>query len=180
MENFTIRPILPEDASSFWGLIHRNRERLKKYFPITTDAIQGMDSALSFIIKRLELSEQSSSYAFVIEQISPKEIVGYISIKSIDWKSGKGELAYYVSKDHEGKGLTSFAVAKIISIGFGQLGLNKLYARVGKENIGSHRVLKKNGFDLEGVLRKDYRNGEGALVDVHYYGIINEAIGVKS
>lgn len=52
---------------------------------------------------------------------------------------------------------------------FDCLGLRKLHARVADANIGSARVLEKNGFELEGRL-KDYYKIEGSYYDLMLFG----------
>jgi ribosomal-protein-serine acetyltransferase len=48
--------------------------------------------------------------------------------------------------------------------------MNKVYARVDPDNIASIRVLESCGFQQEGLLRKDFRTGDGRLLDVCYFG----------
>jgi len=51
--------------------------------------------------------------------------------------------------------VASFAIANIIQIAKEEFDLNKLYAGIASGNIGSGKVLKKNGFVIE-VTRKQY------------------------
>jgi RimJ/RimL family protein N-acetyltransferase len=47
-----------------------------------------------------------------------------------------------------------------------------VYARIAPDNPASIRVAEKCGFQHEGLLRKEYRAGNGELMDVLYYGIL--------
>ncbi len=59
-----------------------------------------------------------------------------------------------------------------INIAFNEVGLNKVYCRVAPNNIASNRVAQKNGFELEGVLKQEFRIQDGSLIDLNYYGLL--------
>ena len=48
------------------------------------------------------------------------------------------------------------ALSKILSHGFEQLGLNRIYAFVSIDNNRSNHLLEKLGFTLEGVVREKH------------------------
>ena len=72
---------------------------------------------------------------------------------------GKGERAhaaefgYWLGRTHWGKGTMTRAVALFTPWVMGELRLHRLYATVLAFNIGSARVLRRNGFLEEGVQR---------------------------
>jgi ribosomal-protein-serine acetyltransferase len=99
--------------------------------------------------------------------------IGMLFIKSLDWRIPKAELAYYIDKEYEGKGIISKALNNVIEFAFSVLKLNKLYLRVAPDNKGSRKVAEKNSFKIEGTLRNDFKTYEGALIDLLYYGLIN-------
>ncbi len=66
---------------------------------------------------------------------------------------GGAELGYWLAEDYWGKGLATRAVRLLVDYGFTRLGLARIEARVRTTNVPSLRVLEKNGFTREGVLR---------------------------
>ena len=61
--------------------------------------------------------------------------------------SRKGELTFVIGEtNYWGKGVASFAIAKMIEIEKAECNLNKLYTGITSGNIGSRKVLEKNGF----------------------------------
>ena len=68
------------------------------------------------------------------------------------------------------------ALAEMINYCFGTLKLNKLFLRSSPLNFGSIKAAEKNGFKLEGFMRKDFKNGNGVLIDIAYYGLLNKEI----
>lgn len=90
------------------------------------------------------------------------EHIGNIVIKGLTSIHKRGEITYVVGQTkYWGKGVGNFAVSKIIEISRAKYNLNKLYAGVAENNIGSIKVLENNGFKLEGKrLAHLFYNGE--------------------
>jgi ribosomal-protein-serine acetyltransferase len=99
-------------------------------------------------------------------------LIGYLGIKKIDYTISKCELFYFIDKNFEGKGIISRAVSDIVSICFKELKMNKIFICTSKINFGSQQIALKNGFVQEGTLREEFKNGEGVLEDINYYGLL--------
>ncbi len=166
-----INQISLEDSKDFFNLIENNRNNFLRYFPVTINAITNFQSALKFIEDKVEKAKQKQGYYFAIRK--EQKLVGIIILKDIDWNIPKSEIAYYLDKDEEGSGIMSKAIEWLVKYSFEELKLNKIYARINPTNIGSKKVIQKNGFEKEGTLKFDFRNGENLLTDSEYYGILN-------
>jgi len=82
--------------------------------------------------------------------------IGTISISGLNSVHKKAEITYVVGDtSYWGKGVGTFAVAEIIRKAKDHYKLNKLFAGLADANVGSKRVLEKNGFVLEGT-RKNH------------------------
>ena len=69
-------------------------------------------------------------------------------------------MSYFIGeKNYWGKGYASIAVNIITSYAFNKLKLNKCLAGVYSSNKGSIKVLKKNGYVNEGVLKNQLLSG---------------------
>lgn len=64
------------------------------------------------------------------------------------------EVGYWLGENYWEQGITSSALKGIVEYGFEELKLNRIFAKPLENNIASRRVLEKNGFTLEGILRK--------------------------
>jgi ribosomal-protein-alanine N-acetyltransferase len=93
-------------------------------------------------------------YASVVLKATQK-IIGTVMIFNFDYEAKHAEIGYVFHKNHWGKGYGTEAVSMMDNFAFESLDLHKLHASVVDTNIGSVRVLEKNGFELEGRL-KDY------------------------
>lgn len=63
------------------------------------------------------------------------------------------ELGYWISEEYWGKGMGTSVVEWMIKYAFSTFDLLRLYARPFPFNIASQRVLEKNGFKLEAILK---------------------------
>jgi ribosomal-protein-alanine N-acetyltransferase len=91
--------------------------------------------------------------------------IGTISLNSIDWITRKGEIGYMIGdKDYWGHGIATEAVKLISDYALNRLNLHKVEAGVVETNIGSIRVLIKNGFKEYAVIPDDY------WIEGKYYG----------
>jgi RimJ/RimL family protein N-acetyltransferase len=70
-------------------------------------------------------------------------LVGSISCFKLD---GRDAIGYWIAKDHWGRGIATRALALLLE----EVKTRPLYARVATHNVGSIRVLERNGFVITG------------------------------
>jgi ribosomal-protein-alanine N-acetyltransferase len=78
-----------------------------------------------------------------------KAIVGNCGFPHVYFKSLCGEVNYYVSPPHRGKGLATEALKGLLRIGFKQMGLTRIQGQCELDNLSSERVLQKAGMRFE-------------------------------
>lgn len=171
LEGLTLRPVNSNDASSFFKLIEANRERFGESFPVTTKECSTLEGAVIYVEKRMLDADEKNTFCYVIEEHSTGHLIGCVFLKEIVWNIPKAEFAYFIDRNHSGKGIVSRCVGAITEQAFKDWKFNKLYMRISPENLASIRVAEKNGFRYEGLLQNDFRSGE-RLHDVAYYGLI--------
>jgi len=88
--------------------------------------------------------------------------IGNVGLHKIDYLSKTAELGIIIGKKQEwGKGVATEAEKLMIDYGFNSLNLQKIYASIFADNIGSQKAAQKNGARLEGTLKKHvYKNGK--------------------
>ena len=171
MMDITLRLVTKEDAPQVRHLIAKNKVRLRRYLPQTAGAGKNLTAAQRFVEEKIRQALRRELFYFVLVR-NQQEIIGNITVKNIEWTVPKGELSYFIDQDYEGKGYISLALHWVVKHCFETLALEKLYVRIAPDNIPSKKVVRKHGFSREGLLRQEYRTGEGALVDVEYYGLL--------
>ena len=99
--------------------------------------------------------------------------VGSISLTfGEDVYSKSAEIGYWLAEDYWGQGIVAKAIREMCRLAFEEYGMVRVFAAVYSYNKGSCRVLEKNGFIMEGVLKKSvYKNGK--IFDSYMYGLTN-------
>ncbi len=156
----------------FFYLIENNRSRIKKTFPVTVSNCVDLKATEDFIRKNIQIEIEKTGYYFYVRNLQTNCLIGYIGIKKIDYHISKCELFYFIDKDFEGKGIISKAISEVIGFCFIELKMNKIFICTSKINFGSQQIALKNKFVLEGTLREEFKNGEGILEDINYYGLL--------
>ena len=158
----------------FYTLIDRNREHIKKTFPLTLAGCADLKKTKKYIEQSIDNETWEDNYYFYIRNTDTKALIGYLMIKNIDEHLSKCEIGYFVDKDFEGKGIISSALGNVLAYCFGDLRRNKVYISTSLTNIASQSVALKHGFIQEGILRDEFRNGEGKLEDIVYFGLLKK------
>lgn len=100
--------------------------------------------------------------------------IGNIKLGPIDFNHLVSDISYFIGdKTMWGQGITSQVIDAVVGIAFDEIGLEKVTAGAYENNLGSIRVLEKNGFVREGV-KKSQVLFEGKRIDAIIYGKIKE------
>lgn len=163
MEDIALRKFEQKDIKNKvkWINDKKNNEYLHYNLPLT---IEGTT------IWYKKISNLKSRYDAVIEYNgTPIGIIGLININK-----KKGE--YYITlgeHEYKRKGISYIASKKLITYGFNNLELEKIWLCVDSENLAARKLYEKLGFKLEGTLKKDIYF-KGKMIDRCIYGIIKE------
>ncbi|MFW9784000.1 MAG: GNAT family N-acetyltransferase [Candidatus Heimdallarchaeota archaeon] len=88
--------------------------------------------------------------------------VGYCEIGDFDWFDRRAYIGFLIGEtEYWGKNICSEAVKLLVEYCFTELNLFKITAETLAPNIASKRCLEKNGFKIEGKVKKEmYVDGE--------------------
>ena len=168
-DRINLRKLRKSDAESIQK--HAKDKEISRY--TTLPHPYKLEHAQYFIKLTHKKMRKKESYEFGIELKGTKKIIGMIGLMNIEFKNKKSELGYWLGKEYWRKGLTTESLGLVLKFGFEELKLEKIYAKVMYPNIASANLLKKNGFKLEGRLRKNtLKNGK--LMDDLIYGLLKE------
>lgn len=98
---------------------------------------------------------------------------GWITLVVSNWEHGLAEVGYALSSPFQNRGLMSDALGQLLEDLFHNSLLERVEARCATENVGSQRVLEKNGFRREGLLR-GYFKLRGQRVDNFLYALLRD------
>ena len=177
MNELSIRLVEADDFAELFNVIERNRARLLTFFPETSQSITSEETAARLIQLKLKHIARKEQFYYVIQLPGRNEIIGLLILKNINWNVPKGELAYFIDGQYEGRGFITYAVKWLVNFAFNELKMEKLFIKVNPQNWGSRKVAIKNGFEMEGLLRCEFRTGDGELTDVEQYGLVKSLYG---
>lgn len=142
-------------------------ENVKRF--IGWPLMKSLDETHKHIEEMLRRESVGTHYYASIVLKATQEIIGTAMIFNFEKEANHAEVGYVFHSKHWGKGYGTETVTLLNGFAFNTLKLHKLHARVVDANIGSSRVLEKNGFILEGRL-KDFYFIEGSYYDGMLYG----------
>ena len=131
------------------------------------------EEAERYVSQKQNEREAGSSVTFIIEKKEGKGFYGLIEVRDIDLEHSQGELSFWLAIEAWGHGYMSEAVQAIVGYGFEALNLNRLYAYHMLRNPATGRVLEKNGFRQEGLLRQRVQKW-GQYEDVALWAILRQ------
>jgi ribosomal-protein-alanine N-acetyltransferase len=134
------------DAGELAALLIDNHEFLAPFEPVRDQRFFTTDGQQERLAE-----EAAKAFAIVADDL----IVGTVTISNIVYGHFQSaNLGYWVAERLGGRGLATGAVAEVVGIAFGELGLHRLEAATLVDNRPSQRVLEKNRFDRIGLARR--------------------------
>ena len=129
-----------------------------------------------WIQKRIEHTKRLGREVTFAIRFAQDKLIGVVGADSLEpGITHTAEIGYWLARPFWGQGIMTDAVRAYIEHAFGELQLLRLTAHVLEFNAGSARVLEKNGFKLEGSLRKHFRKDE-QLLDARFYGLLRRDV----
>jgi ribosomal-protein-alanine N-acetyltransferase len=145
-----IRAVEVADAAALASAYRANRRFLAPWEPIRDDAFYTPGGQRSRIATG---RSDAASYGCVILD-DDGSIVGTIALSGIvRGPAQSANLGYWVGESSTGRGLATLAVRLILDVAFGELDLHRVQAGTLRHNVGSQKVLERNGFERIGVAR---------------------------
>jgi [ribosomal protein S5]-alanine N-acetyltransferase len=152
----TIRPLVEADAPALLALRLANRAFLAPFDPERPESFFTLAS-------QAEIARNPDRLRFAI--LDAGALAGTIALSNVSYGPFRSaNVGYWVSADRNGRGLATRAVAELVERAFGEIGLHRVEAGTLVDNIGSQRVLEKNGFERIGLARR-YLHINGAWRD---------------
>src|SRR6056297_370181 len=158
-EKFILRPFEMDDAA---GVAEQaNDKELAKYVGTIPYPYRVQDAESWLKKVTAEKNKKDSSQVDFCIEIEGR-VAGAISLFDIK-KNHKAEIGYWLGKDFRRGGVMTRAIKEVCDFGFESLGLKRIYASPHADNISSHKVLEKAGFEQEGILKKEAKREDGYM-----------------
>ncbi|TYR78641.1 GNAT family N-acetyltransferase [Priestia megaterium] len=110
----------------------------------------------------------------IFQKNQSNKLVGIIEAMDFNQKVNMVSIGYFLAEDNWGKGIATQSVCILVKFLFEEVNVNRIQAEVMPANEVSKKVLLKNGFMKEGLLRQaSLWSGKG-VIDLEIYSILKD------
>ena len=144
-------PLALSHAEELFALIDLSRDYLHQGMG-WLDKTTAVADVETFIKDCIEQNEKDCGLTFIITERD--NICGTVNFHRIDKMHNTGEIGYWLSQSHSGRGIMTLAVKELVRIGFEELNLNIIEIHCAEGNAKSRAVPERLGFTYEATLRQ--------------------------
>jgi ribosomal-protein-alanine N-acetyltransferase len=118
--------------------VNRFLDRPKTHFP----------DEVGHFIKRVNNSiSNNETIYWAIALKEDEKLIGAITYWNISVQNDMAEIGFELHPDFQGKGIMQEAMSAVLSFGFNNMHLRTIEAYTHPDNVGSIKVLERNGFE---------------------------------
>lgn len=168
-QEVTLRPAVPRDAELLrqW----RAEPSVRRFQPLNELPVAQLRADVASQRMPDLYRGRGEKFQWIVQVGG--EAAGWITLVVSNWEHGLAEAGYALSTPFQGQGVMTDALQILLDDLFVNTLLERVEARCAVENVPSQRVLEKNGFQREGLLR-GYFKLRGRRVDNYLFGVLRD------
>lgn len=174
-ERLVLRQIIKDDAVDI--LKYLSDDDVMKYYGLKP--FKSMEEALQEIDWYHSIFDEKSGIRWGITIKEKGRVIGSCGFLNLVQQHHRSDIGYELSEDFWGQGIASEAIAAVIKYGFEQLNLQRIQALIEPPNIPSQKLVERNGFIKEGLLRNYEFTGE-KFDDLFMYSLLKQDFETSS
>ncbi|MEK5529439.1 GNAT family protein [Viridibacillus sp. FSL R5-0468] len=168
-DRLILRKVTEVDASSV--LKYMSDNEVVKH--IGLEPFNTVVDAMDEITWYQTIFEQGTGIRWGITLKENNEVIGSCGFLNRVPKHFRTEIGTELSKEYWGQGIASEAFEAVIKYGFENFKLQRIEALIDPENIASQKLVEKQGFIKEGLLR-NYEFTCGKFDDLYMYSLLKQ------
>ncbi|CAM4196885.1 GNAT family N-acetyltransferase [Bacillus paramycoides] len=168
-ERLLLRELTLLDAETMFHYF--SKESVIRYFGM--DSFENIEQAKTTIQTFRKRYEEGSVFRWGIEKKGTDQLIGTCGFHLINNHHNRAEIGYELDDTYWGQGYATEALQAMLAYGFEKLNFIRIAAVVYIENEASRNLLKKAGFQEEGLLRK-YMIQNDVAHDTVVYSLLKE------
>ena len=169
---FTIRSYQPGDGVALQAAVVQSYDHLKASMPWATDKQTITETER---IVRQFTANYLTHTDFCLGMFAPNGRLlggGGFHLRHGPMKARTAEIGLWIRGDEASKGLGTAIVAAQITWAWSHWPWQRLVWKCDSNNIGSRKVAERNGFTLEGTMRKEFCDVTGERRDTCIYALL--------
>lgn len=124
----------------------RNKSYFETILPPRPEGYSQFESFMQIMDKLLDEQKQGTFYMYIMRD-EKNRFVGRVNLQIYESDNGKkADVGYRMDFDSQGLGYASRSLNLILEKAFNEIKVLEVTAGTAKDNIGSRKVLEKNGF----------------------------------
>lgn len=159
-----IRAPRPGDGAAINGAVQESLEELRPWMPWAEKLPAPEESEAVARRGSLDYLARKDMMLLLFHK-ETGQLVGASGLHRMDWQVRRFEIGYWVRSSFANQGYITEAVHAIAEFAIRELSAARIEIRCDSRNDASRRVAERAGFTLEGTLRLNRRDSEGALGD---------------
>lgn len=173
-ERLLIRPHRPGDGEALHQATIDSLEALRRWPAAMGWALgdQSPEQSEEFCLACSKAFSDRTDFPLLITLRNSGTIVGSSGLHRPDWSVPKFEIGWWGRSSHSKRGFITEAVAAILEFAFAHLRARRVFALPDDENVASWRICERVGMDLEGLLRNERAEPDGALRNTRVYATV--------
>ncbi|MFO1445104.1 GNAT family N-acetyltransferase [Bacillus sp. Bva_UNVM-123] len=168
-DRLILRQVTKDDASSI--LKYLSDTDVMKYFGL--EPFKSIDEALDEISWYQTIFENETGIRWGITLKDQDEVIGSCGFLNMVSQHFRSEIGFELSREHWGKGIAGEALKAVLTYGFEQMNLQRIEALIEPPNIPSQKLVERQGFRREGLLRS-YEFTCGKFDDLYMYSLLKQ------
>jgi len=149
-ERLLLRPLTAGDADAL--LAYRSQPEVCRYVPFEPMNRRVIDERLAGQWAAVALTDEGQAVTLGIELARTGELAGDVVLFWHSREHRGGEIGYILNPDFAGHGYAAEAAHAMLRLGFEELGLHRIVARIDERNEASARVARRLGMRQEARL----------------------------
>ena len=158
-DRLLLRPLTSRDIDAL--LAYRGREDVCRYVPFEPMTREDITERLTGQWARTELTGEGQSLTLGAEVSQTGELAGDIILFWHSEEHAGGEIGYVFNPSLGGRGYATEAVTMMLRLGFEELGMHRIIARIDERNDPSVRLARRVGMRQEArLVENEFFKGE--------------------
>jgi RimJ/RimL family protein N-acetyltransferase len=149
-DRLLLRPLTADDADAL--LAYRSQPEVCRYVPFEPMSRTEILDRITGQWAATELTEEGQALTLGIELAATGELIGDVVLFWHSRKHAGGELGYIIHPGFGGRGYATEAARAMLGLGFDDLGLHRIVARIDERNITSAQLCRRLGMRQEARL----------------------------
>ncbi|TKC15516.1 GNAT family N-acetyltransferase [Robertmurraya kyonggiensis] len=164
-----LRKVTKDDAEDI--LKYLSDEEVMKYYGL--DPFETIEDVMDEISWYQSIFENKTGIRWGISLKEQGKMIGSCGFHNRVSQHSRTEIGFELSQEYWGQGIAGEAIGAILQYSFEHMDLNRIEALIEPPNLPSQKLVEKQGFVREGLLRQ-YEYTSGKFDDLYMYSMLKQ------